>query len=122
MIALPSNQWSAMFLFLEDAKMIFYSKPTNLNKGFDALTAIVQTELRDFEFNSRTYFLFCNRKRDRIKVLYMHEGNLAIWSRRLNGTLIFKYEDKPRIFDHNSFDDFLRKMCFRNQRVIEKII
>lgn len=111
-----------MFLLSENARMIFYPKPTNLNKGFNSLTAIVQTELRDFEFDSKTYFLFCNTKRDRIKVLYLDGSNLAIWSKRLDATLMFKYGEKAIIFDQNSFDDFLRKMCFRKHRGLRKLI
>lgn len=111
-----------MFFLSENARMIFYPKPTNLNKGFNSLTAIVQTELSDIEFNSKTYFLFCNRKRDRIKVLYMDGNNLAIWSKRLNGTLMFQYGDKATIFNQNGFDVFLRKMCFRKHRGLGKII
>jgi hypothetical protein len=110
-----------MFVFQEDAKMFFYSQPTNLHKGFDRLTAFVQNELA-IEFNCKTYFLFCNRKRDRIKVLYLDGNNLAIWCKRISGTLVFKYTDTTIVFEQKSFSEFLNKTCSKSYRGLSKIV
>ena len=54
----------------------------DLRKGFDGLSAAVQTV---FERNvlSGHLFLFLNRRRDRIKLLWWDEDGLAIFYKRL---------------------------------------
>ena len=101
-----------MLFFKDNAKMIFYTKPVNLHKGFDRLTAIVQNEL-GLELVPDLYVLFCNRKRDIIKVLYHDGENLAFWCKRIGCTLTFKYEDAVITFDEKGFVDFLNKRCSR---------
>jgi len=56
--------------------------PVDLRKGFDGLSAAVQTV---FERNvlSGHLFLFLNRRRDRIKLLWWDEDGLAIFYKRL---------------------------------------
>jgi transposase len=56
--------------------------PVDLRKGFDGLSAAVQTV---FERNVLTghLFLFLNRRRDRIKLLWWDEDGLAIFYKRL---------------------------------------
>lgn len=104
-----------MFFLQSNAQIHFYCSPVNLHKGFDRLTAIVQNEL-DVEFNSHTYFLFCNAKKDRVKILYLDGSNLAIWCKRLDGTLTFKYSGETIVFDLKSFLIFLEKITFRRRR------
>lgn len=108
-----------MFIFQTDAKMFFFSQPINLHKGFDRLTAIVENQLT-IEFNSKTYFLFCNRKKDRIKILYLDGDNLAIWCKRISGTLTFKYSDTVIVFDEKCFTEFLNKTRSRAYRGINR--
>jgi transposase len=56
--------------------------PVDLRKGFDGLSAAVQTV---FERNvlAGHLFLFLNRRRDRIKLLWWDEDGLAIFYKRL---------------------------------------
>ena len=48
------------------------SNNTDLRKGIDGLAALVQQEFQLDPFTS-TLFLFCGRRRDRIKALYWGE-------------------------------------------------
>jgi transposase len=62
---------------------------TDMRKGFDGLYAIVENTLRQDPL-SGALFLFVNRRRDRLKVLYWDGDGLAIWYRRLEqGTFQF---------------------------------
>jgi transposase len=58
------------------------AEPTDMRKGFDGLLGLVQTQLaRDVLVGG--LFVFVNRRRDRLKLLYWDEDGLAIWHKRL---------------------------------------
>lgn len=100
-----------MFYLTKQAKVFLYNKPVNLHKGFDSLAHIVRTEL-GFDLAPDIYVLFCNLRRDRIKVLYLDKSNLALMSMRFGQTLDFKYNEIIQ-FDRNSFEKFLNKTISR---------
>ncbi|MFY7698921.1 MAG: IS66 family insertion sequence element accessory protein TnpB [Burkholderiaceae bacterium] len=55
---------------------------TDMRKGFDGLSGLVSDTLKQDPL-SGALFLFVNRRRDRLKVLYWDGDGLAIWYRRL---------------------------------------
>lgn len=55
---------------------------TDMRKGFDALQGLVSHELKKDPLSGHL-FLFINRRRDKLKVLYWDGDGLAIWYRRL---------------------------------------
>jgi transposase len=68
---------------LPDPVRVFLHTPaTDLRKGFDALCGLVSTAFAQ-EPTSGHLFLFVNRRRDRIKILYWDRDGLAIWYKRL---------------------------------------
>ena len=71
MIAVPS-----------DANIFLNSSPTDMRKSFDGLTGIVRTELGR-EPTDGSWFLFINRRQDRIKILHWDRDGLALWYKRL---------------------------------------
>ena len=71
MISLPS----AVRVFL-------CSRPVDMRKSFDGLSGLVQ-ECFGQDLLTGHLFLFVNRRRDRIKVLYFDHDGLAIWYKRL---------------------------------------
>ena len=53
-----------------------------MRKSFDGLHAIIQSEFqRDVRLGD--LFLFLNRRRDRLKLMYWDRDGLAIWMKRL---------------------------------------
>jgi len=71
------------------AQMRIYLRvaPTDMRKSFDGLGALVRSEFCA-EPTDGSLFLFVNRRRDRIKMLYWDRDGLAIWYKRLeSGTL-----------------------------------
>jgi transposase len=56
--------------------------PTDMRKSFDGLVGLVEQELGQ-QVESGHLFLFFNRRRDRIKVLWFVGDGLVIWYRRL---------------------------------------
>jgi transposase len=63
-------------------RVFLHTPPTDLRKGFDALCGLVSTAFAQ-EPTSGHLFLFVNRRRDRIKILYWDRDGLAIWYKRL---------------------------------------
>lgn len=55
---------------------------TDMRKGFDGLCGLISSTLQQDPL-SGALFLFVNRRRDRMKVLYWDGDGLAIWYRRL---------------------------------------
>lgn len=55
---------------------------TDMRKGFDGLCGLISSRLGQDPL-SGSLFLFVNRRRDRLKVLYWDGDGLAIWYRRL---------------------------------------
>jgi transposase len=63
-------------------RIFVYSDPADMRKGFNGLSGLV-AEHFDVQLLSGHLFLFCNRSRDRIKLLYWDKDGLAIWYKRL---------------------------------------
>lgn len=76
MIAIPSG-----------AAIYLCTVATDMRKSFDGLSGLVRSEFRR-EPNDGSLFLFINRRRDRIKILYWEATGYALWYKRLeSGTL-----------------------------------
>src|SRR4029079_18879234 len=63
-------------------RVFLCTRPTDLRKGFDGLSGLVQ-ECFSQDVLTGHLFLFLNRRRDRIKILYFDRDGLAIWYKRL---------------------------------------
>jgi transposase len=56
--------------------------PTDMRKSFDGLTTLVASAMSK-DVLSGHLFLFLNRRRDRIKLMWWDRDGLAIWMKRL---------------------------------------
>ena len=64
------------------ARIYLYSRPCDMRKSFDGLCGLIRSELGADPL-SGSLFVFCNRRRTMVKVLYWHGDGLAIWYKRL---------------------------------------
>lgn len=55
---------------------------TDMRKGFDSLCGLIVDTLKHDPLSGHL-FLFVNRRRDKLKILYWDGDGLAIWYRRL---------------------------------------
>jgi transposase len=55
---------------------------TDLRKSFNGLSGIVEESLAR-DPTSGQVFVFCNRRRDRMKILYWDGSGLCVWTKRL---------------------------------------
>ena len=75
-------------------RVFLHTPATDLRKGFDALSGLVTTAFSQ-DPTSGHLFLFVNRRRDRLKILYWDRDGLAIWYKRLE-TGSFQIPAAPR--------------------------
>jgi len=71
-----------MLLQAPNLKVWLYTQPTDMRKQFDGLAALAQTAM-DGQAASGELFVFINRKRTQMKVLYYSRGGYCLWSKRL---------------------------------------
>ena len=63
-------------------RIYLYSKPCDMRKSFDGLCGLVRSELGADPL-SGSLFVFCNRSRTMVKVLYWDMDGFVIWYKRL---------------------------------------
>jgi transposase len=78
-----------MISLTHSIRVFLHTRPTDLRKGFDALCGLVTTAFVQ-DPTSGHLFLFVNRRRDRIKILYWDRDGLAIWYKRLESPGTFQ--------------------------------
>jgi transposase len=71
-----------MILLPSPIRIFLCTRSTDLRKSFDGLSGLVQ-ECFSQDLLTGHLFLFLNRRRDRIKILYFDRDGLAIWYKRL---------------------------------------
>lgn len=71
-----------MLSIAASTKIFLAAEPTDMRKGFDALQGLVSGQLKKDPLSGHL-FLFINRRRDKLKILYWDGDGLAIWYRRL---------------------------------------
>ena len=64
------------------ARIYLYAQDVDMRRSFNGLMAIVQTEF-DRDIRQGDVFLFINKRRDRIKILWWDGDGLAIFMKRL---------------------------------------
>lgn len=59
-----------------------YLHPVDFRKSINGLSALVELELELDPFMP-ALFVFCNRKRDKVKLLYWERNGFVLWYKRL---------------------------------------
>jgi transposase len=75
-------------------RVFLHTPPTDLRKGFDALSGLVTTAFAQDPACGHL-FLFVNRRHDRLKILYWDRDGLAIWYKRLETPGTFQLPAVP---------------------------
>ncbi len=63
-------------------RIFIYTGPTDMRRSFDGLLHMVETLIGEDPLSGHL-FLFRNRRRDRIKILFWDNDGLCIWYKRL---------------------------------------
>lgn len=84
-----------MMGWLGAATVFLATAPTDLRKAFDGLAALVRQDLGQDPLSGSLY-VFCNRRRDRIKILIWEPGGYWLCIRRLEaGTFRWPKANAP---------------------------
>jgi transposase len=71
-----------MFGLTSAVRVYLATQPADMRKSFDGLAALT-THVLGLDPLSGHLFVFANRRRDRIKILYWDRDGLAVWAKRL---------------------------------------
>jgi transposase len=63
-------------------RIYVHSGPADMRKSFDGLSGLVRSAFQADPLDG-SLFLFLNRRRDRVKILYWDRDGLALWCKRL---------------------------------------
>ena len=78
-----------MFGLSAAVRVYLAQEPADMRKSFDGLHALV-TQSMELDAFAGHLFVFANRRRDRIKILYWDRDGFALWYKRLEkGTFRF---------------------------------
>ncbi len=71
-----------MFLANDQVQVWLYTEPTDMRKSFDGLSGMVKQKLEEDPLSGQL-FVFINRRKTQMKVLYFDRSGYCIWSKRL---------------------------------------
>jgi transposase len=66
----------------DELEVHVYRQVVDMRKSINGLSAIVEQELHLSPFSTHL-FVFCNRRRDKIKILYWERSGFVLWYKRL---------------------------------------
>lgn len=85
-----------MIHFVQSIRVFVCTRPADMRYSFDGLFGLAQNIMKQDPLRGHL-FVFRNRKRDRLKILYWDRDGLAIWYKRLEkGTFQFPMDLKPK--------------------------
>ena len=99
-----------MLSWHEDIPIYLHRDPVDFRKSINGLSVIVESAMGLSPFASGL-FVFCNRRRDKLKVLYWDNTGFALWYKRLEKNK-FKWprksDDQTLIISTEQWDWLLR--------------
>ena len=82
-----------MLSFPAAIKVYLCTAPCDMRRSFDGLSMMAEHVIRCNPFSGHL-LVFCNRRTDRLKILYWDRDGFAIWSKRLEeGTYAVPFDD-----------------------------
>jgi transposase len=71
-----------MKMFVDVGSVYLHRDPVDFRKSINGLSVIVEQSMGLAVFDS-SLFLFCNKQRDKLKILYWDSSGFCLWYKRL---------------------------------------
>lgn len=91
-----------MLTVANNARFFLYQHPVNMRKSFEGLSALVELSFSE-PILSGAFFVFLNRRKDQIKVLYWDIDGFAIWFKRLEKGTFSRRENNTSMITRREF-------------------
>lgn len=96
MSRISSRRAIAMLSFPAAIKVYLCTVPCDMRRSFDGLSMMAEYIIRCNPFSGHL-LVFCNRRSDRVKILYWDRDGWVIWYKRLEaGTFQFPFAETGR--------------------------
>jgi len=69
-------------MFSAPSRIFLYNNPMDMRNGFEGLSFAIENNFSE-KLTSGAFFVFLNKKRNLMKILYWDNDGLAIWYKRL---------------------------------------
>ena len=84
-------------LSLGSQPIFLYGGPADMRRSFDGLSAMVESSFPG-QLLTGSLFVFVNKRKTMMKVLYWHEDGLALWGKRLEkGTFRVSWDGRAEL-------------------------
>lgn len=78
-------------------KIFVAAKPADMRRGFDGLAALVREVFDEDPLNGHL-FVFCNKRADRVKILWWDRSGFCLWYKRIErGRFRFPASERSHI-------------------------
>jgi len=91
-----------MFMIPYQTRLFFYNEPVNMRKSFEGLSSLVEDAFPG-ELLTGALFIFLNRKKDHLKVLFWAKDGFCLWAKRLEKGTFLRAWGSDRHLDWASF-------------------
>lgn len=71
-----------MLAFNPAIKIYLHTEPVDARKSFDGLFSLIKTDF-GLDLRNGGLFMFLNKRRNRVKLMYWDSDGIAIWMKRL---------------------------------------
>lgn len=91
MLAVPSN-----------ARILLHRETVNMQNSFEGLSCMIEQSFSE-DLTSGALFVFLNRRKDRMKVLYWDGDGIVIWYKRLERGTFSRRKDEQFQMNRREF-------------------
>ncbi len=76
-----------MKMFVEPSEIFLYRDFVDFRKAINGLTALIEDDLNHDAYTG-ALFVFCNKSKDKLKVLYRDKTGFALWQKTFYQSMI----------------------------------
>ena len=102
-----------MITLSAQTRLFLYENPVSMLNSFEGLSGLVENAFPGELLQG--YFIFLNRRRDRMKVLYWDGDGFAIWYKRLEKGSFLRQNDGPTSLQRREF--FMLLECVTPKKI-----